>query len=204
MPMPRTESATRARPGGVRPAEPEGGGPSAVMVVQQKQSAWQRQWQNMQSKVQPVLMQGSDHISTCSHPAFVMVKQTVYLCRQLHGLAGSLHQAGNAMSMSMTQCWPHCLSICATCPGTLLAAQHQAMAQVWVLLEADSSLLKFHLWAGSCYYSSMSYFTPQRESHCPVVMQQLSSSAAWSPSILPQLRGASQGFGQQPSAGEGG
>ena len=45
MPLPRTESATRARPEGLRPAEPTGGGPSAVMVVQQKQ------WQNMQGKV---------------------------------------------------------------------------------------------------------------------------------------------------------
>lgn len=51
MPMPRTESATRARPEGLRPAEPMGGGPSAVMVVEQKQSAWQKQWQNMQGKV---------------------------------------------------------------------------------------------------------------------------------------------------------
>ena len=51
MPMPRTESATRARPEGLRPAEPTGGGPSAVMVVEQKQSAWQKQWQNMQGKV---------------------------------------------------------------------------------------------------------------------------------------------------------
>ena len=51
MPMPRTESATRARPEGLRPAEPVGGGPSAVMVVEQKQSAWQKQWQNMQGKV---------------------------------------------------------------------------------------------------------------------------------------------------------
>lgn len=51
MPLPRTESATRARPDGLRPAEPTGGGPSAVMVVQEKQSAWQKQWHNMQSKV---------------------------------------------------------------------------------------------------------------------------------------------------------
>ena len=51
MPIPRTESATRARPDGLRPAEPTSGGPSAVMVVQQKQSAWQKQWQNMQAKV---------------------------------------------------------------------------------------------------------------------------------------------------------
>lgn len=51
MPMPRTESATRAQPEGLRPAEPTGGGPSAVMVVEQKQSAWQKQWQNMQGKV---------------------------------------------------------------------------------------------------------------------------------------------------------
>lgn len=51
MPMPRTESATRARPEGLRPAEPTGGGPSAVMVVEQKQSAWQKQWQNMQGKL---------------------------------------------------------------------------------------------------------------------------------------------------------
>ena len=51
MPIPRTESATRARPEGLRPAAPESGGPSAVMVVQQKQSAWQKQWQDLQSKV---------------------------------------------------------------------------------------------------------------------------------------------------------
>lgn len=51
MPMPRTESATRAQPEGLRPAEPTGGGPSAVMVVEQKQSAWQKQWQNMQGKL---------------------------------------------------------------------------------------------------------------------------------------------------------
>lgn len=51
MPLPRTESATRARPDGLRPAEPTGGGPSAVMVVQEKQSAWQKQWHNMQSKL---------------------------------------------------------------------------------------------------------------------------------------------------------
>ncbi|KAL3131762.1 hypothetical protein ABBQ38_007481 [Trebouxia sp. C0009 RCD-2024] len=51
MPMPRTESATRARPEGVRPAETKEGAPSAVMVVQQKQSAWQRQWQSMQSRL---------------------------------------------------------------------------------------------------------------------------------------------------------
>lgn len=48
MPIPRTESATRARPEGLRP---ESGGPSAVMVVPHKQSAWQKQWQDLQSKV---------------------------------------------------------------------------------------------------------------------------------------------------------
>ena len=49
LPRKETTSATRARDPGVRPAGNPGS--SAVSVVKQQQSRWQKQWAEMQDKV---------------------------------------------------------------------------------------------------------------------------------------------------------